>query len=270
MDYPRRPTSIPRRGCCKIKPGDFVSDFDAELTSSQRVPLTCLVVYIGDASTLSILQLIRIIVENTAGSEMGSPFIDDPKRHRIMENIIKFPENTRIPCQLPDEATAGILIDSYFTNVSVAPPLSRQGWLLMIFVQTCGLIEVFDRHEFLQLVDACYTDPPSSDKYFLCHLFLVLALGLLLAAPVPGSPEEAVIRKQLSAQPDRAELFFRSAKSMCDPGAGFEDADFWSIQALSLMTIYMLVVSKRNTAYAYLGWFPSAPFPALISSNRVC
>ena len=40
---------------------------------------------------------------------------------------------------------------------------------------------------------------------------------------------------------------------MCDPDSGFEDADFWSIQALSLMTMYMLVVSKRNRAYAYLG-----------------
>lgn len=65
-----------------------------------------------------------------------------------------------------------------------------------------------------------------------------------------------MIQKQLSAQPDRAELFFRSAKSMCDPGAGFEDADFWSIQALSMMTLYMLVISKRNTAYAYLGMSP--------------
>jgi hypothetical protein len=86
-------------------------------------------------------------------------------------------------------------------------------------------------------------------------LYLVLALGLLLAAPVPGSREEAVVQKQLLAQPDRGELFFRSARSMCDPGAGFEDADFWSIQALSLMTIYMLILSKRNTAYAYLGEF---------------
>lgn len=89
----------------------------------------------------------------------------------------------------------------------------------------------------------------------MCHLFLVLALGLLLAAPAPASREAEVIQMQRSAQPDRAELFFRSARSMCDPGAGFEDADFWSIQALALMTIYMLIVSKRNTAYAYLGKF---------------
>ncbi|KAK4186531.1 fungal-specific transcription factor domain-containing protein [Podospora australis] len=190
--------------------------------------------YIGDASTLSILQLIRIIVESTAGSEMGSPFIDDPKRHRIMENIIDFPDNTRVPTFLPDQETAMVLIDSYFTN-------------------TCGIVEVFDRRVFMQSVEACYRDPPAASNYFLCHLFLVLALGLLLAAPAPGSLQDDVIQKQLSARPDRAELFFRSARTMCDPGAGFEDADFWSVQALCLMTLYMLIISKRNTAYAYLG-----------------
>lgn len=190
--------------------------------------------YIGDASTLSILQLIRIIVENTAGTDMGSPFINDPKRHRILESIIDFPENTKVPSILPDKPTTDALIDSYFIN-------------------TCGLIEVFDRKEFLNSVESVYRDPLSANNYFLCHLFLVLALGLLLAAPAPGSKHEAIIQKVLAAKMDRAELFFRSARSMCDPDSGFEDADFWSVQALSLMTVYMLAVSKRNRAYAYLG-----------------
>lgn len=118
------------------------------------------------------------------------------------------------------------------------------------------MIEILDRASFLRSVEECYNDPPSARNDFLCNLYLVLALGLLLAAPAPGSREEVVVQKQLAAQPDRAELFFRSARSMCDPGAGFEDADFWSIQSLSLMTIYMLIVSKRNRAYAYLGRFP--------------
>lgn len=73
----------------------------------------------GDASTLSILQLIRIIVESTAGPEVGSPFIDDPKRHRIMENIIHFPENTMVPSCLPDRETTDVLVDSYFVNVGI-------------------------------------------------------------------------------------------------------------------------------------------------------
>lgn len=79
--------------------------------------LTWFLVYIGDASTLSILQLIRIVVENTAGSDMGSPFIDDPKRHRILENVMAFPPDTRVPSPLPDRDTADVLIQSYFTNV---------------------------------------------------------------------------------------------------------------------------------------------------------
>jgi len=190
--------------------------------------------YIGDASTLSILQLIRIIVENTAGTDMGSPFINDPKRHRILESIIDFPDNAKVPSILPDKQTADILIESYFIN-------------------TCGLIEVFDRKAFIDGVESVYRDPLSAGNYFLCHLFLVLALGLLLAAPTPGSRQELIIQKLLSAKMDRAELFFRSARSMCDPDSGFEDADFWSVQALSLMTVDMLAVSKRNRAYAYLG-----------------
>lgn len=48
---------------------------------------------------------------------MGSPFINDPKRHRILESIIDFPENTKVPSILPDKQTADILIESYFINV---------------------------------------------------------------------------------------------------------------------------------------------------------
>ncbi|KAK1831782.1 activator of stress genes 1 [Podospora conica] len=190
--------------------------------------------YFGDSSTLSVLQLIRIIVENTAGTDKGQPFINDPKRHRILEHIIDFPDNMKVPSILPDKQTTDVLLESYFIN-------------------TCGIIEVFDRKTFVDEVEASYRDPLSASNHSLCLLFLVLALGLILATPTPGSRQEAIIKKLLAGKPDRAELFFRSARSMCDDDSGFEDADFWSIQALSLMTMYMMVVSKRNRAYAYLG-----------------
>jgi hypothetical protein len=74
-----------------------------------------------------------------------------------------------------------------------------------------------------------------------------------MAAPSPGSDEAAVIDKLRSDRANRAELFFRNAKSLADPVSGFEDADFWSIQALLLMALYMLAVSKRNASYAYYG-----------------
>lgn len=40
---------------------------------------------------------------------------------------------------------------------------------------------------------------------------------------------------------------------LADPVSGFEDADFWSVQALLLTSLYMLAVSKRNAAYVYHG-----------------
>ncbi|KAK0734711.1 fungal-specific transcription factor domain-containing protein [Lasiosphaeria miniovina] len=231
---PKPPVYSPRSQPPLASPNGRSEETDIYTEARMLEDQTGRLLYIGDTSTLSILQLIRIIVEDTAGADIASPFIYDPKRHRIMEHSIDFPANAVVPSLLPDRQTANILIDSYFTN-------------------TCGIMEVFDKQSFMASVDACYRYSSAASNYFLCHLFLVFALGLLFATPVPGSPEEAVIEKQLSAGPDRPELFFRSARYMSDREAGFEDADFWSIQTLSLMTVYMLSVSKRNRAYAYLG-----------------
>ena len=53
--------------------------------------------------------------------------------------------------------------------------------------------------------------------------------------------------------PDQSEAFYFTAKSLGDPLLGFEDAALWSIQALALMATYMLLRSRRNTAFAYAG-----------------
>jgi Fungal specific transcription factor domain len=75
----------------------------------------------------------------------------------------------------------------------------------------------------------------------------------MLANPRPGTVESHIIEKLRNEHMDRAELFYLNAKSLNDPLTGFEDADFWSVQALLLMAIYMLAKSKRNTAFALLG-----------------
>lgn len=118
------------------------------------------------------------------------------------------------------------------------------------------MIEVFERNSFAQKLETCYKDPMAAEPTFLCLLYIVLAIGLLLATPVPGSEEDKILQKLQAGHADRAEQFFKSAKRLGDPTSGFEDADFWSVQALLLMSVYMLTKTKRNAAYAYHGSAP--------------
>ncbi|KAG4436349.1 hypothetical protein IFR05_008170 [Cadophora sp. M221] len=188
--------------------------------------------YIGDSAVLSFLQLIRMIVENVSGQ---SPFTQDPMRHRIVENTISLPPNVRHTHLLPDRQTANVLVDSYFTNIN-------------------GLVEICHRKTFMTTLDQCYTDPLSIDPNWLCLLHLMFAIGLVMASPAPGSQEDSIIKRLRADQSvDRAEMFYANARNLSDPSTGFEDSGFWSIQALTLMSVYMLVVSRRNAAYAYYG-----------------
>lgn len=116
-----------------------------------------------------------------------------------------------------------------------------------------GLVEVFHRKSFMTTLDTCYTDPLSVDPNWLCLFFLVFAIGLVMAAPLPGTREDGIVQKLRGEQADRAEVFYLNAKHLSDPSAGFEDAAFWSVQALTLMAVYNLAVSKRNAAWAYYG-----------------
>ncbi|KAI2630994.1 fungal-specific transcription factor domain-containing protein [Hypoxylon sp. NC1633] len=206
---------------------------EAELVSLPRMLMdtTGRLLYVGESASLSYLQLIRMIVESVDGT---SDFTTDPERHKILENTIQLPHDTRPTGLLPDRKTADILIDSFFTNTS-------------------GFVEVFNKKDFLHEVEACYYDPLNATQPVLCRLNLVFAIGLVIARPVHGSDEAVMIDTMYSEPVNRAELFFRNATNLYDPVSGFEDADFWSVQALLLMSVYMLAVSKRNASYVYYG-----------------
>lgn len=121
------------------------------------------------------------------------------------------------------------------------------------FINTHGLLQIFERHQFLEELEKCYSDPLSTEPSWLCLLNLVFAIGLTMATPLSGSAEAITIDKLRSEHLDRAEVFYLNAKSLNDPMTGLEDQDFWSVQALLLMSVYMLAKSKRNTAFALLG-----------------
>ncbi|XXH04657.1 hypothetical protein Hte_011076 [Hypoxylon texense] len=206
---------------------------EAELFSHPRMleDRTRRLQYVGESASLSYLQLIRMIVSSVAGE---SQFTQDNERHNIVENAIQLPKDIRPTGVLPDRKTADILVDSFFINTS-------------------GFIEVFNREEFLQTVDECYNSPLTITQKDLCRLNLVFAIGLVIACPLPGT-ESGVVIQNLHREPtNRAELFYRNARDLYGPATGFEDADFWSVQALLLMSLYLLAVSGRNASYIYIG-----------------
>ena len=109
-------------------------------------------------------------------------------------------------------------------------------------------------------MDRCYSNPLTVDHIFLCHLNLVFAIGLSFATPEPGTLEAKIINSLRANHPDQAEIFFLNSKSINNPVIGIEDADLWSIQALILMALYMLLKSRMNPAFAYIGI--ALPIPA--------
>jgi hypothetical protein len=188
-------------------------------------------VYIGDSATLSFLHLFRLMVESISGQ---SSFTLDPSKESIVENVVSLPSYVRPPSMLPDRHTADVLVQSFFIN-------------------TGAIIEVFDRREFLAELERCYTNPLMASSHFLCLLFLSFAIGLVMSTPDAVTVETNAICPLLELPYDQAELFFRTAKVMDDPLSGVEDADFWSVQAQLLMSVYMLAASKRNAAFTYHG-----------------
>lgn len=209
------------------------ADEEAVIYSQSRMlqDPTGRVVYIGDSATLSFLQLLRMMVETVSGS---SPFTSDPRRHKIVEGQYSLPSGYRHIHLLPDIQTATVLVEAFFVN-------------------THGLVQVFERDRFLDQLDKCFADPLSVEPSWLCLLNLVFAIGLTMATPLPGSSEAVILDKIRSGHLDQAEVFYLNAKSLNDPMAGFETQDLSSVQALLLMAVYMLTKSKRDTAFLLLG-----------------
>ncbi|GAD97788.1 conserved hypothetical protein [Paecilomyces variotii No. 5] len=189
--------------------------------------------YLGDSAPLSYLQTIRQLVGTVVGS---SAFTIDPQRHKILEASMSTPPPHQHTCTLPDREAAFFLVDSFFAN-------------------TKGIMHIFDEYAFKQKVDRTYHNPLVAEPSWLCILNLVFANGLQLrsANPQRSASETAILQRLTSDKVDRSEMFFMAAKHFKDSVSGFEDGDFASIQALLLMTLYMLTAAKRNTAWAYFG-----------------
>ena len=205
----------------------------------------------GDSSILSFLQSMRIVVENTAGS---TTFTADPIRYTMTEPLPTAPPTTGLPCVLPARETAQALIQSYFT--SVRHRLQRL-FVKLTRVQTQGIIEVIDRRRLQSSMDAYYGASNTMDSTDLCLVYLVLAIGLVLQPRSMGMQPGDLANTLSPSHADHAELLFKSAKFLGEYVSGFEDGDLWSVQALCLMAVYQMMVSRWNAAYVCIGEKPT-------------
>ncbi|KAG8526648.1 uncharacterized protein KY384_008077 [Bacidia gigantensis] len=188
--------------------------------------------YIGDSSTLSFLQLLRMIIETASGP---SKFTLNPGRHRVTEPELTLSSHRPPPTYLlPDKTAALMLVDSYFTNLQ-------------------GIVEALDEKDILATLAQCYFDPLTVDPIGLGNLFFVFAIGLSLATPRDGSKEAEVINKLRSNHAHQSEIFYFTAKNLSNPVDNLENAGFSSVQAMTLMGIYNCIRSKRSTAYSVIG-----------------
>ncbi|KMU83742.1 hypothetical protein CIHG_01525 [Coccidioides immitis H538.4] len=187
--------------------------------------------YLGDSASLSYLDTIRRLVEKTVGV---SDFTSDPHKHSLLELPIS--TGLKPTHVLPDREAAEFLLDSFFSN-------------------TVGVIQVLDRDAFINEVATIYSNPLSVEQSRLCLLNLVFAVGLQMSqSSVAHNFRESQILKRLGSDlTERAKIFYLNAAHLNDPVSGFEDGDITSIQALLLITLFMLTIAKRNAAWAYFG-----------------
>lgn len=78
----------------------------------------------------------------------------------------------------------------------------------------------------------------------------------MISSVVPSLRERQILERLDGGSVSRAEMFYVNATHLNDPVSGFEDGDITSIQALLLVTVFMLTIAKRNAAWAYFGSLP--------------
>lgn len=173
--------------------------------------------FIGDSANLSLLQNIRSLVSSSIGS---CGFVDDHLRYQMVECA---PEGQPgwLHAQLPPQLTeleASYLIKRY------------------IFATNC-ILDLFDESDLLkQLIQ--WLPNQHQDKGVLSSMYyLVFAIG---AQTSPDDKDEL------------AQVFFDYGRYLTASNL-MDDPSISTVQAYSLITMYMLGASRRNAAFMHFG-----------------
>ena len=177
--------------------------------------------YVGDSANLSFLQNIRRLVKSSIGD---CSLTTDPLRHALVESM-----NTTKPT--PYGASNG------FSEPK--PGLSEVKELVQQYLAaTSGVLDLFDPVDIEEQLSAWSTDESTETDFTSSIYYLVLAIG---AQVRPGDGGEKL-----------AEACFTRGRHLVASNF-MDDPSVFTIQSYALITMYMMVICRRNGAFMNLG-----------------
>ncbi|KAL1301988.1 hypothetical protein AAFC00_002442 [Neodothiora populina] len=172
--------------------------------------------YIGDSASLSFLQSVRRIAALAVGD---CDFTTDPKRHSILETAPScpmVPSNSHLPL--------------VYSEVVY---LAKQ-----YLLATAGLLDMFDLSTFWPDLESWVNDPRRDMDQRSCVFYLVMAIGAQVST---SNCQQQVPEQYFSRGRQMAFYNFTEAPSLM------------TVQAYTLITIYMLGACRRNGAFMNFG-----------------
>ena len=177
--------------------------------------------YIGDSANLSFLQNIRRLVKTSIGE---CQFTTDHLRHALVESS-------------PLERLKG------FGPLSIhqvpKPVLEEaQEFVQQYFIATSGILDLFDPLDVMRHLPAWVNDASAEEEFSSSMFYLILAIGAQVR-PTEGGEE-------------LAESYFNCGRQLV-VSSFMDDPSVLTIQSYALITMYMLIVCRRNGAFMNLG-----------------
>lgn len=177
--------------------------------------------YVGDSANLSFLQNIRRLVKSSIGD---CALTTDPLRHALVEsmttvNTTSYQGSNGRPEPKPSLSDAKDLAQQYL-------------------VATSGVLDLFDPVDIVEHLSAWANDTSKETDFTSSIYYLVLAIG---AQVRPGEGGETL-----------AEAYFTRGRHLVASNF-MDDPSVFTIQSYALITMYMMIICRRNGAFMNLG-----------------
>ena len=177
--------------------------------------------YVGDSANLSFLQNIRRLVKSSIGD---CSLTTDPLRHALVESMTTTNSTPYGASRSHTEQQPGL---------PEAKELAQQ-----YLAATSGVLDLFDSVDIMEHLSAWSSDASTETDFTSSIYYLVLAIG---AQVRPGDGGEKL-----------AEAYFTRGRHLVASNF-MDDPSVFTIQSYALITMYMMIICRRNGAFMNLG-----------------